>query len=166
MSYRPVAIYDLATGDFVGHAIKKSDFPKFHSVNIYLEGEETKLNEQLARLNEDVDLRRFWPNPKDPEVLVILADENFMPIEYMQAEVVDDENSYYVWHTEQEVDAYGNPIFDPATGQPSMIQSDKLDEEASVIVTKMANVPKNPAHLQLRIKKACEVIARRRAGIA
>lgn len=156
MGYRSVAIYSM-DGAFVGYGIK-GDAPKLQTTNIYVEGEEAKLKEQLSSLNQTQDIRAFWPNPKDPEVLALLADESFVPIEYEEREVVDDEHSYYVWQQEPEVDETGMP-----TGR--MVQGSALDEGASVIRYKMGRVPKRPTDVMWRIKRASEVVARRRAGL-
>lgn len=162
-NYISVALYSL-DGTFRGYAILRQDDRKLQSTNVWLEGEEGKLNDQLERLNQNVDIRAFWPNAKDPGVVAILADENFMPIEYKMAQVVDDDHSYYVWKQVEEVDVYGNPTIGP-DGRPVMVDSEHIDEEASVLAYKMAKVPVAPAHEMLRIKKACEVVARRRAGL-
>src|SRR5665213_4322537 len=96
-------------GTFIGYGIRNpaeradSDgVVKLQSANVYVEGQEAKLNEQLELLNQNADLRAFWPNPKDPEVLALLEDRSFMPIEYEERQVVDDENSHYVWKQEIE----------------------------------------------------------------
>lgn len=156
MSYVPVAIMRV-DGSFVGYTIMRADAQKLQTTNIYTEGEEAKLDEQVALLNADVDIKRFWPHPQDPEVLALLADETFIPIEYKMAEMVDDEHSYYVWKQTEEVDQHGNP-----TGR--MVDSEWLDEEASVLAYKVGKVPVKPAQELFRIQKACEVIARKRAS--
>lgn len=156
MSYFAVAVYTLE-GDFIGYAIKGP--LKLQSTNLYTEREHGQLNARLNELNVDVDLKLYWPNPKDPAVLQILADERFMPLEYVEAEVVDEDRSYYVWEMVNEVDEHGNP-----TGQ--QVQGENLDKTASVINYKLAKVPKNPSDMMLRIKAACEVVARDRAKLA
>jgi hypothetical protein len=164
MSFNAVMIYSL-NGDLLGYAIKNDTLTKLQSTNMYAEHEISALNEQLRRLNTDVDLRQYWPNPKDPEVLRILDDEKFMPIEYVQAQVVDDELSTYIWELEQAVDERGNDLRHP-DGKPVMTQGANLDEQNSIIRYKMAMIPKNPSDLMLRIKAASEVIARQRAGLS
>jgi hypothetical protein len=158
--YIIVAIYDT-DANFLGYTIKDADpaIVKLQSTNLWLESEIDKLQEQLNRLNQAVDLRLYWPNPKDPEVLAILANPDFMPIEYIEMEMVDDEHSYYVWVQE--------PEYDPATGEPTgrMVDGSVLDEQASVIRYKMGIVPARPSDELYRIKGACELVARQRAGL-
>lgn len=145
-------------GDFIGYAIRKEG-GKLQSTNIWTEAEVSALNEQLGRLNQDVSLKQFWPHPNDPEVLEILGREDFEPLEMEKANVVDESQSYYVWEQVKEVDRFGN-----ATGR--MVDGENYDEAASVIVTKEAMVPKRPSDVMLRIKHACEIVARERAGSA
>lgn len=164
MSFEALFVYN-ADSQFVGYIIKDPQVEKLQSTNLYREDELDKLNARLADLNADVDLRRFWPNPKDPEVLQLLTNREFCPIKYVEREVVDDENSFYVWKLEQESDEHGNPVFDLVTGQPKMVQGSELDEQASVIRYKIASVPEKPTDEMFRIKKACEVVARKRAGL-
>lgn len=166
MPFIPVACYSATDGNFLGYAIKAAEVPsKLQSTNLYLEGEEVKLNEQLAALNENVDIRSHWPSHNDPEVQALVNDPSFMPIEYIDAQVVDDDHSLYVWKKEHATDDHGNPLFDLATGQPVMVDGSELDEMASVISYKIARVPKRPSDAMWRIKKAAETIARRRAGV-
>lgn len=164
MPFIPVALYTME-GEHVGYAIKATEVPsKLQSTNVYLEGEEDKLRQQLADLNENVDIRSHWPDHRDPEVQALINDPSFMPIEYVDAEVVDDENSFYVWKKEHKTDENGNPLYDIATGLPVLVDGTELDEVASVIVKKIARVPKRPSDAMWRIKKAAETVARRRAG--
>lgn len=148
--YQPVLVYDQE-GNFIGHAIKSTSALKLQSTNIYLEGEQEDLNAQLARLNESVSLKAVWPNPRDPEVIALLDDPKFMPIEYVEEDVVDDENSYYVYDKEP----------DPETGELGVI-----NREASVIAYKTMMVPARPSDAMERQKGACEAVAKRRAEIA
>lgn len=163
MSFEPLAIYTMQ-GQFVGYAIKDPKVSKLQSTNVYLEGEEAKLNERIAELNEKGDLTAVWPHPQDPEVKSLLDNPEFCPINYVERDVVDDDKSLYVYKQEQETDEMGNPVFDIITGQPKMIQGD-IDPMASVLVYKKAMVPEKPTDHMFRIKKACEAVARKRAGL-
>lgn len=158
MTFVPVAIYDYNSGAFLGYGIKDDRAVKLQSANLWKDGEEQSLNDQLRRLNNQVDINKHWPHPQDPDVQKLLNDPNFFPIEYEEAEVVDDEKSNYVWKMESETDEHGNE-----TGR--MVQGSELDEEASTIVTKMGKVPKRPTDIVVRIKKASEQVARQRAGL-
>lgn len=155
MAYNAVAVYSLE-GAFLGYAIKNDTVPKLQSTNLYAENEQDKLSLQLGRLNENLDLTSVWPDARDPEVQRLLADPDFMPLEMIEDDVVDDENSYYVYEQE--------PELDPATGQPTgRIIDGHLNREASVLVYKRMLVPKRPSDVMERTKKACEIIARKRA---
>jgi hypothetical protein len=156
MSFQPVMLYSM-DADFIGYTILGQN-GKLQSTNTYAAGEEDKLNARIAELNTEVDLNAYWPNPKDPEVLKLLDDPSFVPIEYVETDVIDDENSWYVWQQVAEVDAYGNP-----TGE--IVDSEHIDETASVIRYKRGRVPKRPTDHMWRIKSASEVVARRRAGL-
>jgi hypothetical protein len=164
MSFEPLALYTLQ-GQFIGYTIKDPAVSKLQTTNIYVEGEEAKLNARIAELNENGDLAAVWPHPQDPEVRQLLSDREFCPINYVDREVVDDDNSFYVWKQEPETDEHGNYVIDIMTGQPKMVQGSELDEQASVIRYKIASVPEKPTDEMFRIKKACEVVARKRAGL-
>lgn len=155
-----MAVFDL-DGNFFGYVIKDAapNIFKLQSTNIYQELEYPQAEQRIAALNQDIDIRSYWPNPKDPTVLAVLADPNFMPIEYEMKNMVDDENSYYVWVQE--------PEYDHETGLPTgrTVNGSELDEMASVIRYKMGRVPKRPSDEMYRIKAACELIARERAGL-
>lgn len=156
MAFRHVLIYSTE-GNPLGYAIKEDGAIKLQSTNIWSEGEEEKLNEQLNRLNENVELHTAWPDAKDPDVVAILANPEFMPIEMHMAEVVDDDDSYYVYTQEPELDLDGQPTGETIQGH--------LDEVASVIVTKKMMVPVRPSDVMERTKAACELVARSRTGL-
>jgi hypothetical protein len=147
MSYIAVSIYDL-DGSFLGYGIKQEGVDKLLNNNLWTESPEdvSDLKAQLSRLNEAVDIRAYWPNVRDPEVQELVNNPNWEPLEYSPVEVVDEENSIQIWEKE------------PDNEQPGI-----LDHEASVIVYKHVMAPA-PAHVQARIKKACETVARRRAA--
>ena len=156
MAYSAVVVYTL-DGTFLGYAIKNDASPKMSSPNLYTEDEKDKLDERLSGLNENLDLSAVWPDARDPEVQSILADASFRPLEMIEDEVVDDENSYYVYEQEPELDV--------ATGAPTgrMING-TLNREASVLAYKRMMVPARPSDVMERTKAACEIVARKRAG--
>ena len=158
MTYVHLALYDPQTSEFVGYAIKDDQADKLQSTNIYRDGEEDKLSTQLNRLNDQSALNQHWPHPQDPDVQALVNDPNYHPLEYVEQEVIDDENSYYVWVKEPELDENGE-----ATGR--MVDGPELDREASVIRYKVGKVPVRPTDVMLRIKRACEDVARARAGM-
>jgi hypothetical protein len=73
-----------------------------------------------------------------------------MPIELHEEEVVDEDESYFVYLNED----------DPARG---LLKGD-LDKAASVIKYKTAMVP-DPVKTMERTKAACEIVAKGRAGL-
>lgn len=156
MAYKHVLIYSTE-GDLLGYAIKGDDSLKLQSTNIWKEGEEQSLTEQLGRLNESVELSTQWPDADDPDVKAILNNPEFMPIEMHMADVVDDANSYFVYTEEPEFDLDGRPTGETIQGH--------LDEQASVVVTKPMLVPIRPSDAMERMKAACELVARSRAGL-
>lgn len=156
MAYQAVLVY-TTDGEPLGYSIKKSDAFKLQSTNIWTEDEIPKLNEQLGRLNESVELSSVWPDANDPEVKAVLANPSFMPIEMHLEDVVDDDNSWFVYTQEPEYDINGDPTGENVDGE--------LDQEASVIKTKKMMVPVRPSEVMERTKAACEQVARARAGL-
>jgi hypothetical protein len=155
MSYVPCLVYDL-DGNFVGYSILNNEARKLKTTNLWTDEERAKLDEQVARLNGHQALSAHWPRLDDPEVIALLSDPSFMPLETEVADVVDDEHSYYVWTEVPEIDHAGQP-----TGR--MVKGE-LDRQASVIAYKKATVPKRPIDAQIRTKKAQEIVAQKRAG--
>lgn len=144
-AYQAVTVYDL-DGNFLGYAIKQVGVDKLHNNNLWAEKDTPDLKEQLQRLNQAGDIRQFWPNVRDPEVQALINDENWEPLEKSPVEVTDEDNSVFIW------------IEEPTDESPGI-----MDTENSIIATKIVYAPA-PAHASARIKKACEVVARRRAG--
>jgi hypothetical protein len=154
MSYQSALIY-TQDGVFVGYSILGPN--KLQTTNLYKEHETDALEKRIGELNGSNDLKNFWPHPQDPEVLAIVNDQTFMPLQYIEAEVVDDDHSYYVYKKVPEVDSVGR-----RTG--NWVDSEEIDEDASVVKHKIARIPKNPSDVMLRIKSASEIVARRRAS--
>jgi len=166
MNYEPVLVYALDEQQnpvFLGYSIKGVN--KLQTTNLYGEDEKDKLQAQLDRLNRSVNLDKYWPNPRDPEVVALLNDPFFMPLEMAPQRVIDEAKSYLVYKKDQEVDRYGNPVYS-LTGQPVLVDSPDLDWEASVLSYKMVNLPVESSRATLRIKQACEQIAQKRAAEA
>lgn len=154
--YKAVLIYS-GESEFIGYGIKEEGAIKLKGPNIWTEEEKEKLIDELGKLNQSSAIMSSWPDANDPEVRVILNDPTFMPLERAMQEVVDEENSYYVYTQEPEYDREGI-----ATGN---YVDGKVDQAASVIATKMAEVLVRPSDVTLRTKKACEIVAQRRAGL-
>lgn len=146
MAYRHVAVFEL-DGTFIGYAVREESANKLQSTNLYSEDEGEDLAKRIAALNDSQTITQAWPDARDPEVVALLYDPAFEPIEYADEEVVDTDNSYLVYLK----DADGEDTFD-------------IDMEASVVKYKVAKIPARPSDVMERTKKACEVVARKRAG--
>ena len=147
MAYKAVSIYTLE-GEFLGYGLKQDGVDKLHNNNLWTESPEdvTDLKAQLGRLNDAVDIRAYWPDVRDPEVTALTDDPEFEPLTYSKVEVVDEENSLFIW------------IEEPTDESPG-----QMDPDASIIAYKWVDAPA-PTDVQARIKKACEIVARRRAA--
>jgi hypothetical protein len=148
MSFQTVYVYD-ADGTFLGLSIYKPGAQKLHTANLWQNNPEdtADLARQLERLNDDVDVRAFWPDVRDEDVQALLNDPEFEKLKLSPVEVVDEDKSVFVW------------IEEPSDENPY----GKADPELSVIVYKNEMAPA-PVDVQARVKKACEVVARRRAN--
>jgi hypothetical protein len=144
--YRHVAVFEL-DGTFIGYAVKEDDHNKLQSAHLYAEEEGEDLAKRIAALNESQTVTAAWPDARDPDVQALVDDPTFEPIEYIDEEVVDEDNSYLKYLK----DADGEDTFE-------------IDREASVVKYKVASVPARPSDVMARTKKACETIARKRAG--
>lgn len=149
MAYEAVYVYN-GTGGFLGYAIRNTTdgANKLHNTNLWADtpADLADLKEQLTRLNDFTGIRSYWPDVRDPEVLAYTDDPSWEPLPLSPVEVTDDDKSVIFWIQEP----------DPATGFPG-----RMDKESSVIVMKTVMAPA-PAHVQARIKKACEIVALRR----
>lgn len=147
MSYEIVYVYH-GDGSFLGATIYQQGAKKLHTANFWPEGEQGDLATQIDTLNNAVDIRAYWPDVRDPEVQALVNDPAWNPLELSPVEVVDEENSQFVWIEEpNDENPYG-----------------RMDEDASTIVHKIAMVPSSAA-ATARIRKACETVASRRAGV-
>lgn len=150
MAFKTVVVYDL-DGEFLGYSIFADGAKKLHTANLWSESTDdvVDLQAQLARLRDQGDVLAFWPNVRDPEVQALLNDPTFESLALSPVEVVDDERSVFVW------------IEEPSDENPF----GKMDRDASTIVHKTQMAP-SPVDVQARVKKACEIVARRRANSA
>jgi hypothetical protein len=150
MSYQTVLIYD-ANANFLGYTIlrpRKEDQPfKLQTTNVWTDEQVNDLSHQLERLNDQRGILAHWPSYSDPEVMELVGNPDWEPVADEPIEVVDEENSTFVW------------IQEPSEEEPL----GQLDEPASNIVTKYVYGPP-PVLVQARIKKAQEIVARRRMG--
>lgn len=164
MTYIAALVYD-PDGNFRGYTTLNAETNKLKSTNLWSEEELPKLNDQVARLNVGSALSAHWPAPSDPEVMALLNDPAWEPLEMVPGEAVDDDRSHWVWTQEPKIDPLtGGPAVGP-DGQMIMINGE-LDREASVIAYKRIMVPREPIKAQVRTKKAQDIVARRRAGMS
>lgn len=146
MAYEAVSVYDL-DGNFLGYSIKNQAADKLHNNNLWAESDVADLQAQLARLNDQTAVLAYWPDIRDPEVQALLDDKNFEPLVLSPVEVVDEENSVYIW------------IEEPSDDNPY----GRMDPDASIIAYKTEMAPA-PTDVHRRNKKAQEIVARRRSG--
>lgn len=153
--YSAVAVYTLQ-GGFVGYTIHNPGAIKLQSTNLYNEDEQEQLAKRLAALNESSQIKAQWPDAKDPEVQALVDDPTFEPIEYKDDQVLDEDNSYLVY--------IKVPVIDEMTGEQTneYIDGPELDREASVLKWVTKKVPVRPSDWYERVKKAQEVVAKRR----
>lgn len=150
MSFTALAVYDLE-GNFLGWTIGhfEKNVYKLHTTNLWQENEGDDLKDQLLRLNDQVDIKAFWPDVREPEVQALLNDPNWAPVQKVPVEVPDNEKSLFVYLEEpREEDGFPG----------------RIDEENSVIVYTEIMVP-SPADNLRRVKQACEIVARERASL-
>lgn len=146
--YNAVLIYtDEDNPKFVGYAIQKTP-EKLQSINVYTENQLPQLRLQLDRLNDQNNVLAHWPHYTDPDVQRLVGNPAWEPVKDEPVEVVDEENSIFIWDREPDL-ANGD------VGQ--------MDEDASTIVTKYIMAPP-PVLVQARVKKAQEIVARERMG--
>lgn len=143
--YSHVAVFEL-DGAFLGYAIKEDNNRTLQSTHLYAEDEGDDLTKRLNELNNSQAILNVWPDARDPEVQDLVNDPTFEPIEMIEDEVLDEDNSYIVYKKDQE----GEDTFE-------------IDHNASVLRYKTAKIPARPSDVMARTKKACEVVARRRA---
>jgi hypothetical protein len=141
MKYEAVYLYDR-NNQFIGAAIKKADVPKLESVNIRTQYETGDFKKTLDGLNNEQELRQFWPDAHDPEVGELVENPDWEPLELHEEDVPDWDNSDIV------EDEFGG-----------------IDNERSTIVFKKAMVP-DPTEAQRRYYKAQEIVARKRLAAA
>lgn len=143
--FRPVEIYDM-DGDFVGFAILGEKL--LQSTNVWAEGEWVDLEARVNELNESEALKAVWPTPADPDVLAILQDHSFMPIEYEVYEVIDYEKSQVVYQDNESDD--------------NVFGWGAIDYDKSTIVYKTVESPVDASEAALRRQEAMKLVAQRR----
>lgn len=137
MTYVPILVYDNEA-NFLGYGIKDTNKNKLHTANLWGQDETAELREQIERLNDQTSVLANWPSMNDPEVMKLIGDPTWEPVEDEPAQVVDEEASTIV---ENELG--------------------EIDHRKSNIVTKTVMVP-SPVGVAARIKKAQEIVARSR----
>lgn len=154
--YQAVSVYDMNEGRFLGYAINLIGTPKLRGTFLYREtteseeGEEELLREDLERLNHGADMTHHWPDKDDPDFIALINDPDFMPIEYTEEEVIDDEALQALVDADEiEFEQ------DPVSGNINWKHPEDLPKV-------WAKVPLDPAAPQARLHKAAETIALRR----
>jgi len=145
--YVPVMIYS-EDAQFLGWTIKLAGAEKLQTTNVWNDNDYSKMEEQIERLNNKTGIMAHWPHYNDPEVQALLGDPAWEPVADEPVEVVDEENSIFVWRR--------RPTEEDPLGD--------RDEPASTLVYKYVMMPP-PVLVQARVKKAQETVARKRAGI-
>lgn len=146
-------MYELAyvrnlNDDLVGYAIIKhvaNGKIKFEGQFVYTKDELEDAVETVNTRNESYAIRTCWPDPQDPEVVALLADPTFDSggVTY-DSRVIDEDASDLVY----EYDEDNNPLIDFTN---SHVVYKTIDQEY-------------PSSTAERVHKACEAIARKRAG--
>lgn len=147
--YKALALYDLE-GNFLAYTIGKEDeyVLKLHTTNMWSQGDSDDLTAQIDRLNDQGDVLAYWPDVRDTEVQALLDNPAWEPVDKIPTEIPDNDKSVF-FYSEQPREEDGFP--------------GAVDEDLSVIVYKTVLVP-SPADTLRRVKKACEVVARKRAN--
>jgi hypothetical protein len=140
MPYSECLIYNT-DGEFVGYGILKPDGNQLKSVNIWTDAETDDLNVQLGRLNADISIKASWPRIDDPDVLALIHNPEWEPIEMVEIIEVDEDNTHYVFNKETK----------------------QIDKEATVFAYFPPRLgPVRPVEAVARTKKAQETVARQR----
>lgn len=127
-------------GECVGATIHKVGSIKT-TTHIWTEEEYEELEVQIASLRENEALSAVWPTPQDDEVVALLNDPAFEPVETTTTEVIDEEASDLVYSFTE--------------------HGEEIDFDRSDIYYTTREVV-NPSSHYARIEKACGVVARKR----
>lgn len=144
MTFIPLALAD-SDNHRQGFVIYRAGASKLHETSIYTADE---VKARVAELNRDEALREVWPDANDPEVLALVNDPDFEPLEWIEEDVVADMDELV-----RLVDS-GEVKLDPETQQ--------VIEGGEKIRTEKDRVLKDPSQPMQRIRKATETIAERR----
>lgn len=153
MEYQAAMVYD-GDGQFLGYTLHRIETNTLRSTHLYSDDEVEQLQNDLGRLNHGADMTRHWPTNDDPDFVALIADETFMPIEYTEEEVVDDE-AVQAMLDSGELIPERDMHTDPVSGNIEWLRPDKIPMV-------MAKVPVDPAAPAARLRKARETIALRR----
>ena len=144
--FKPVLLYSVE-GDFVGYGIMGER--KLQSTNVWGADEQEQLTTRLRELNEGEIVKKFWPKANDPEVLALLDDDTFEPIQYEIVPAIDFDKSHIIYkegEIEDNFAGYGD-----------------IDFALSQIVYKEVKSPVDEAAGRMRMHRAMEAVAKRRA---
>lgn len=180
MKYEAVYLYNNSN-QFVGVSIKSTEGDRLHTVNIWTDSPEDveDFKQTLAGLNDEGQLRQFWPDAMDPEVVELVENEEWEPLELHEERVIDWDASTIVMVQQPVFGFWFNsnagpesmpgvpegrvePAPNPETGIVEWKDTEEVDREASTFVHKQAMMP-DPQEVQTRYFKAQEIVARRRS---
>lgn len=168
MKYEAVYLYNNRN-EFLGVGIKKTNAPQLQSVNIWSDSDEEieDFRKTLAGLNDEGALREHWPQAMDPEVIELVENPDWEPLELHEASVPDWENATLVYKRDSvwgyDYDGATDQVL-PRPGPEGKVEwkdSEEIDYDQSTIPHKQAMVP-DPKEVQDRYFKAQEIVARRR----
>lgn len=180
MKYEAVYLYNNSN-QFVGVSIKSAEGDRLHTVNIWTDSPEDveEFKKTLAGLNDESELRQFWPDAMDPEVVELVENPEWEKLALHEDEVIDWDASQIVMVQQPVFGFWFNsnsgpesapgvpegavePAPNPETGVVEWKDTDEVDRDASTFVYKRAMVP-DPQEAQNRYFKAQEAVARKRA---
>ncbi len=138
--HKPAMIYKVENGkpQFVGYGVLNGT--KLTSLRIW--ENPADVEKIVKQHNESAILHEHWPYFEDPEVQALIKDPEWEPMEMVEEQIPDMENSVLA---EDEVGG--------------------VDWAESQVKYTTALVPKDPAAAQLRVHKAMETVARKRANL-
>lgn len=180
MKYEAVYLYNNSN-QFVGVSIKSVEGDRLQTVNIWTDSPEDveDFKKTLAGLNDESELRQFWPDAMDPEVVELVENEEWEPLELHEERVIDWDASNIVMIKQPLWGFHFNgsagpvaengvpegavePAPNPTTGEVEWKDTEEIDRDASNFVYKQAMVP-DPQEAQNRYFKAQEIVARKRS---
>lgn len=142
-------------GDHQGYVVRKIGTEKLEDTNLWSELGEVR--EHVTDANNLALLRQYWPNPNEPEVVALIEDPDFFPLEYEEVEDIADYEELGEQVQRNEV----RLVLDEDTGAHSIHPNDKHK-----VRTIKKQELKDPSQPMQRFHKACEAVAQDRLEAA